>query len=98
MEILSVGAAAAVGDTPITSSTNESVNQRSRYTENLLSLKDRTSVKNKHSLVSSPGFESEECYFAASCAQLARVVRKGLAAGGGSTSPVNAALKVTMCP
>ena len=37
-------------------------------------------------------------YFAASCAQCAKVVRKGFAAGGGSTSPVNVALNVTMCP
>src|ERR1700681_3068346 len=40
----------------------------------------------------------EAAYFAASCAQFASVVRKGFAAGGGSTSPVNAALKVTMWP
>ena len=37
-------------------------------------------------------------YLAASCAHFASVVRKEFAAGGGSTSPVNAALNVTMCP
>src|ERR1039457_7288639 len=35
-------------------------------------------------------------YFAACCAHFASVVRKAFAAGGGSTSPVNAALKVIM--
>ena len=37
-------------------------------------------------------------YFAASWAHFAKVDRKGFAGAGGSTSPVNAALKVTMCP
>jgi hypothetical protein len=37
-------------------------------------------------------------YFAASCAHFASVVRKEFAAAGGSTSPVNAALNVIMCP
>jgi hypothetical protein len=35
-------------------------------------------------------------YFAAFCAHFASVLRKGLAPAGGSTSPVNAALNVTI--
>lgn len=37
-------------------------------------------------------------YFAASCAHFAKELRNGFAAAGGSTSPVSAALNVTMCP
>ena len=37
-------------------------------------------------------------YFAASCAHFAKELRNGFAAAGGSTSPVNAVLNVTMCP
>ena len=35
-------------------------------------------------------------YLAASCAHFANVVKNGFAAAGGSTSPVSAALNVTM--
>ena len=37
-------------------------------------------------------------YFAASCAHFASVLRNAFALAGGSTSPVNEALEVTMCP
>ena len=37
-------------------------------------------------------------YFAASRAHFDRVVKKGFAGAGGSTSPVSEALNVTMCP
>lgn len=37
-------------------------------------------------------------YLAASCAHFAKELKNGFAAAGGSTSPVKAALNVTMCP
>ena len=43
-------------------------------------------------------YPDQPAYLTASWAHFASVVRKAFAAGGGSTSPVNAALNVTICP